>query len=47
MLENCKKLPKKKEKKRFKLIYWVYVLRLIFRFIKYVNFKFYDDKHKN
>ena len=31
----------------FKLIYWVYVLRLLFRFIKYVNFKFYVDKHKN
>ena len=43
MLENCKKLGKK----MFKLIYWVYVLRLLFRFIKYVNFKFYVDKHKN
>ena len=27
--------------KKFKLIYWINVLRL------YMNFKFYVDKHKN
>ena len=44
---NVKKIKKKLLLKTyFKIIYWVNVLALIFRLIKYVTFKFYVDKHK-
>ena len=44
---NVKKIKKKLLLKTyFKIIYWVNVLGLIFRLIKYVTFKFYVDKHK-
>ena len=44
---NVKKIKNKLLLKTyFKIIYWVNVLGLIFRLIKYVTFKFYVDKHK-
>ena len=34
-------------KKKFKLIYWFNVPRLIFKLIRYIDYKLYFDKYKN